>query len=519
MAPTLKQSDYYWRQYGAKKDPFPLLLDEADLNAIKSFQTLRQTIEQTIVKPSQLLGIYGPKGIGKTTFLQAILHEQQIKQTVQYIEADALLIPRKMVQLIHHSFVDCLDPETASDNTELADLTELKFLKTALLAIDHAERLPLESVKQLLNLTLLQQERPARLQVILIGDQGLEAKLSAVTRSATELSNGLKLVVMQPLDLSETTDYIHNCLKKAGLANPAPLNEDDIKLIYAHANGLLSHINRLAAQLMIDKLQKMTRIRGHVPKRRYQSIALGGVAIGLLIISLAYWLPRGLDGQNENSVVVAEAEQVVASVPTKAAKKSVVSQNEPTQVKKISSVQTQTTASAQHLPAPTTHIIQKAKPIKPAMSESTKVVSITKPNKSIVTTTPKQPQTVKQVAVLSSNITKPMARQSTSSQRYSANAQYLLSLQPSHYTVQLIGLSQLNDMQKFIHQHKLEKKAYYFKTQLNGHAWYILVLGNYKTLTAAENAKMQLPADLRRYQPWVRRLSAIHTVIKANANS
>ena len=91
-----------------------------------------------------------------------------------------------------------------------------------------------------------------------------------------------------------------------------------------------------------------------------------------------------------------------------------------------------------------------------------------------------------------------------------AHEAWLWSQDPSHYTLQLLGTQNVDNIKQFIKQHRLRGKVVYYHTQRGQQDWYALVYGVYPNNSDARSAVGQLPAPIKKLSPWVRNFSAIH---------
>ncbi|WP_274371627.1 SPOR domain-containing protein [Morganella morganii] len=82
-----------------------------------------------------------------------------------------------------------------------------------------------------------------------------------------------------------------------------------------------------------------------------------------------------------------------------------------------------------------------------------------------------------------------------------------------HYTLQLSGGTTAEELYRTARRHKLTNYVVY-ETVRHGQRWYVLVAGEYATLTAANQALKALPAELRRNGPWVRSLRQVQSELK-----
>lgn len=82
----------------------------------------------------------------------------------------------------------------------------------------------------------------------------------------------------------------------------------------------------------------------------------------------------------------------------------------------------------------------------------------------------------------------------------------------AHYTVQLSGGTTPEELHRIARKHKLRNYVVY-ETERHGRRWYVLVAGEYATLSTATQAVKHLPAELRKNGPWVRSVRQVQTEI------
>lgn len=90
---------------------------------------------------------------------------------------------------------------------------------------------------------------------------------------------------------------------------------------------------------------------------------------------------------------------------------------------------------------------------------------------------------------------------------------WFLSQNPSHYALQLLGVSTENKIINFIEKYGLNDDAGYYKTKFNGKDWFVLIYGDFTDADAAIGARESLPDYLKIPSPWVRSLKSIQIAI------
>jgi len=92
--------------------------------------------------------------------------------------------------------------------------------------------------------------------------------------------------------------------------------------------------------------------------------------------------------------------------------------------------------------------------------------------------------------------------------------QVALNVSQTHYTLQLMGGTNLAVIKKFIASHHLDKKVQYYSAQLNHETWYMVIYGDYPNMETAHAAMEEMPDYLRALHPWVKSYRTVHDEIR-----
>jgi len=93
----------------------------------------------------------------------------------------------------------------------------------------------------------------------------------------------------------------------------------------------------------------------------------------------------------------------------------------------------------------------------------------------------------------------------------------LLSITPSHYTIQLSALTTKASLQRFIVQHKdVSDNIQIYETVYNNKPRYIVIFGDYDTLSDANKAAKNLPGSLLNLDTWVKKYQLVHQDLQLN---
>ena len=91
---------------------------------------------------------------------------------------------------------------------------------------------------------------------------------------------------------------------------------------------------------------------------------------------------------------------------------------------------------------------------------------------------------------------------------------WVMNQNPRHYTLQLASSRSEKSVMKYYLENQMQGKGGYYKKMQDGEAWYFLIYGSYDSTATASNEIEQLPEEIRKWSPWVRRLGNIQKVIK-----
>ena len=115
--------------------------------------------------------------------------------------------------------------------------------------------------------------------------------------------------------------------------------------------------------------------------------------------------------------------------------------------------------------------------------------------------------------MLASNAVQPASREDSLQSIAVTDPQIWVKTQEGkNYTLQLASSRSQELIEKYFSENALEGKAGYYKSRRQGELWYALVYGSYESVSDANEAIAELPKDLRKWSPWVRRIDSIHKI-------
>jgi DamX protein len=114
--------------------------------------------------------------------------------------------------------------------------------------------------------------------------------------------------------------------------------------------------------------------------------------------------------------------------------------------------------------------------------------------------------------------TNPAAAPSSSSPRQQStrklgDVQKLLGFDPATYSLQVMGASAREPLERFRAGQPNQSELYLYRTQRQGRDWYVLLAGNFPNRQAAADAIKSLPKAQKSGGPWPRKLASVHEEI------
>jgi len=242
--------------FGFKDAPFRLTPDPDYFFPSRAHQEALQTLFYSIRSGEGFVQITGAPGTGKTLLLRTLLKELGSQVTTALV-LNPCLEPEDLLKVILDDFG--LDPAAAGEDATKHDLMRVfrDFLlekaaagTRAVIIVDEAQNLPVETLEELRLLSNLETEKEKLLQIFLVGQPELEEKLAAP--ALLQLSQRITIRYrLTPLNLEETETYIRHRLKIAAPSNPALFSRRIIDRIHRQSGGVPRLINILCERILM----------------------------------------------------------------------------------------------------------------------------------------------------------------------------------------------------------------------------------------------------------------------------
>jgi len=234
----------YERFFQLRERPFALSPDPDYLYPSRVHREALGYLRYGLESQAGFVVITGEIGSGKTTLLQALLRGLDGRTTVIRL-MNTLLDPRELLEAIA---IDLgITPVGTSKPALLHALAgrlveERQAGRLALLVIDEAQNLGVDSLEELRMLSNLETEKSKLIQLVLVGQPDLREKLDQpyMVQFRQRITVSYHLGA---LDADETSAYVNHRLRRASLGPPVQFPRDVTDRVHQRAGGVPRLIN------------------------------------------------------------------------------------------------------------------------------------------------------------------------------------------------------------------------------------------------------------------------------------
>jgi len=243
----------YQQHFGLSEKPFNLTPDTQFFCQLPPHQEALNVLLIALTNGEGFIKITGDVGTGKTLLCRKLLNELGGNFQTAYL-ANPNLTPSGLRKAVADEF--SIKYAQNINQQQLLQLLNQALInissqgQQAVLIIDEAQAMSLETLEALRLLTNLETEKQKLLQIVLFAQPELDELLSQ--KSIRQLKQRITFSYqLRALTLSELSNYINHRLKTAGSTSSCLFSKPAFKLLHFYSRGIPRLINILAHKAML----------------------------------------------------------------------------------------------------------------------------------------------------------------------------------------------------------------------------------------------------------------------------
>jgi general secretion pathway protein A len=261
----------YLAFHSLHEDPFRLTPDPHYFYPSPDHYDALSSLEYAIQQREGFSVIVGGPGTGKTTIIRTFMARWKDEADIALVITPRLA-PGEFLQAV---LEDLGIPVSSLNKNEMIKtfrnaLVERSLAgKRVVIIVDEAQSMSDETLEELRLLSNMETEREKLLQIVLVGQWGLEDRLASASLEQLNQRIGVK-AVLRELSLPEMREYLNYRLIKAGKGT-AGFSDNAFREIYRQSKGTPRVVNLLASRsLMAAYMEGMRKVEkrhvGHAVK-------------------------------------------------------------------------------------------------------------------------------------------------------------------------------------------------------------------------------------------------------------
>ena len=251
----------YETYYGFTEKPFSLTPDPKYLFKSASHASAFELLQYAIRRREGFVVITGDIGTGKTTLCRALL-EQIDRKTFTALVLNPFLSEEDLLRLVLQEFGVVSREEIKRGRLARVSKQELietlnEFLLSlraigaqALLILDEAQNLPVQTLEQIRILSNLETEKEKLLQIVLVGQSNLKDLLRRPDMRQLDQRVSIRYD-LRPLTAEETSAYVQHRLSVAGGGAAVTFAPRALARVHQYTGGIPRLINLLCDRSLV----------------------------------------------------------------------------------------------------------------------------------------------------------------------------------------------------------------------------------------------------------------------------
>lgn len=244
----------YNQHFGLREAPFGITPDTSFFYASSRYQEALNTLLVAAKNGEGFIKLTGEVGSGKTLLCRKFLAGLGKEDFVTAYISNPFLEPRTLLMALADELGVVLDKNVNQHrllkSVTLALLNIARKNKRAIVCIDEAQAMPLDTLEALRLLTNIETEKIKLLQVVLVGQPELNHKLEL--ESIRQLKQRITFQYhLGPLGEEELESYVAHRLSVAGYRGGRLFNKGAMRNLYRASEGYPRLVNILAHKAMM----------------------------------------------------------------------------------------------------------------------------------------------------------------------------------------------------------------------------------------------------------------------------
>jgi len=550
----------YLEYYSLQRPPFRITPDPSLFftGGANGRGVVLEALLYAITTGEGILKVVGEVGSGKTMLCRML--EERLPPSVEMVYlANPNLSPHDILYAI--AFELKLPVDHSTQRLVLMQHLQDYLLKqhaanrSVLVIIEEAQSMPIETLEEVRLFSNLETHQHKLMQIVLFGQPELDKNLE--NKNIRQLRERIThSFYLRPLTVEETSDYIRFRLQAAGCPAPQIFSEAAEKLIAKASGGLTRRINIIADKALlaayaesatgarprtVDNMLQPTVLPRHVRAAIADSgyapgfwtvprVAAATAAVGVVMVAGIWWqLSRDDDVSPVSAVTTAATVQAVAPAPAPVPAQAVEIEDAAPPAAVIVEERAPAVASAavEPEPAPVEPDAQTPAPGADAADATLATVPATTPTPaepaSVAVSAPQEQPSPTAAAVPSAAVAGVALRTAQNSlgelspllfERSMALQEWVASIEPSRYTVQLLSVSSAESdfvgrILTTLEQSGLIDKTYTCVSNSRGQDYWKVAYGDFATIGEARTLINSLPPSIRDNSPFVQSIGRL----------
>lgn len=257
----------YLEFYGFRENPFSMTPDPHFFYPSRRHEEALFSLLYTIRERKGFAVVTGEIGAGKTTVCRALL-DRLDAQTRTAVVTNTYLTGKQLIALALEDFGV---PAPRGSKLEILKrlneflIEQLACGNNCVLIIDEAQNLPPAALEEVRMLSNLETEKEKLIQIILVGQPELRAKLALPALAQLRQRVNVSYHV-GPLSREEVFEYVEHRLRVAGGEGSALFSEGALEAVYGYSGGIPRVVNMLCDRALLVGYVAETKVidRGFV---------------------------------------------------------------------------------------------------------------------------------------------------------------------------------------------------------------------------------------------------------------